>query len=56
MTRGLIFWVIMLILLILAICWHFGVLGAFGPLGLGVVGYILLTLLGWQVFGPPIRG
>lgn len=56
MTRGLIFWVIMLIMLILAICWHFALLGAYGPIGMGVVVYILLVLLGWQVFGPPIRG
>jgi hypothetical protein len=56
MTRGLIFWVIMLVLLILAICWHFAVLGAYGPIGVGVVAYILFVLLGWQVFGAPIRG
>jgi hypothetical protein len=56
MTRGLLFWVIMIILLILALCWHFAVLGAYGPIGVGVVGYILFGLLGWQVFGPPVRG
>jgi predicted membrane channel-forming protein YqfA (hemolysin III family) len=56
MTRGLIFWVIMLIMLILAICWHFALLGPYGPASMGVVSYILFVLLGWQVFGPPIRG
>ena len=56
MTRGLIFWVIMIILLIVGGLFYFGTLGAFGPLGLGIVAYILFGLLGWQVFGPPIRG
>lgn len=56
MTRGLIFWVIMLIMLILAIAWHFAILGPYGGISMGVVGYLLFALLGWQVFGPPIRG
>jgi hypothetical protein len=56
MTRGLMFWVIMLILLVLAICWHFALLGAYGPIGVGVVAYFLFLLLGWQVFGAPVRG
>ena len=56
MTRGLIFWVIMLILLIVGVLWHFGTLGMFGPIGFGGIAYILFALLGWQVFGPPIRG
>jgi hypothetical protein len=56
MTRGFIFWIIMLILLIVGVLWHFGTLGMFGPIGFGGIAYILFGLLGWQVFGPPVRG
>jgi hypothetical protein len=45
-----------LIWLILSIAGHMGVLGAYGALGGAVILFILLVLLGWQVFGPPIRG
>jgi hypothetical protein len=57
MTRGLIFWVIMLVWLVFGIVWHFGVIaGAYAPLGGVLLLFILFALLGWQVFGPPIKG
>jgi len=58
MTRGLIFWVIMLL-------WFLAILGAFfGPpqyqayiaVGSTVLHFVLFALLGWQVFGPAIKG
>lgn len=61
MTRGLIFWVLMLIWFV------FGLLIAFAPSTLGsyahvgsgantLLLFILFVLLGWQVYGPPVRG
>jgi len=57
MTRGLVFWVLMLVWLVFGILWHVGVIsGAYAPLGSVVLLFILFALLGWQVFGPPIKG
>jgi hypothetical protein len=60
MSKGLAFWIIMLILLIFGI-WT----GYMTPvvangyahyyLGMSAVTYVLLFLLGWQVFGFPIQ-
>lgn len=55
MTKGLAFWVIMIIWLIFAIVWHFGLVGGFGPIGAMAIVFVLFCLLGWQVFGAPIR-
>ena len=61
MTRGLIFWVLMLIwftfgmLLFLAP----GTLGEYARVGMGantLLLFVLFLLLGWQVYGPPVRG
>ena len=60
MTRGLIFWVLMLIWCV------FGILG-FSGLATGsyhnvvaggsfVLDFVLFLLLGWQVYGPPVHG
>jgi len=47
----------MLVWLVFGILWHFGwVGGTTGPLGIVVLLFILLALLGWQVFGAPIKG
>jgi hypothetical protein len=57
MTRGLIFWVLMLIWLVFGIIWQFGVIPAsFGLAGGAFLLFVLFFLLGWQVFGPPVRG
>lgn len=57
MTRGLVFWVLMLVWFVFGIVWHFGVIGApYGVLGGVLLVFILFALLGWQVFGPPIHG
>jgi hypothetical protein len=56
MTRGLAFWVLMIIWLVFGIVWHFGLItGGYGPLGGVLLLFILFALLGWQVFGAPIR-
>jgi hypothetical protein len=57
MSLGLAFWIIMLLWFLLGLAWHFGVMtGIYGPLGFSVVLFLLLGLLGWKVFGPPLHG
>ena len=57
MTRGLVFWILMLIWFVFGIVWHFGLIGGgYGILGGALLVFILFALLGWQVFGPPIHG
>lgn len=61
MTRGLIFWVLMLIWFVFALVLNFGgvTLGGYAHAGEGVntfLLFILFVLLGWQVYGPPVHG
>jgi hypothetical protein len=55
MTRGLAYWVLMLIWLIVGIVWHFGLIGGYGAFGFALIPFLLFALVGWQVFGPPLR-
>jgi len=53
MSRGLLFWVLMLLWLV------FGVWAAWPSyvvLGGGLIVFLLFLLVGWQVFGPPVKG
>lgn len=58
MTRGNIFWFLMLLWLV------FGGLGLFGPgpyarwgiIGFDLLTFILIGLLGWKTYGPAIKG
>ena len=60
MTRGLLFWVIWVVCVLVWLGVNFGGIG--GTVGMsrytggGVIEFILFGLLGWQVFGPVIRG
>ena len=59
MSRGLLFWVIWVICVLIWAGVHFGGIG--GPLvasaaGGGVIEFVLFGLLGWQVFGPVVHG
>jgi hypothetical protein len=57
MSIGLVFWILMLLWFIFALAWHWGTVpAAYGPLGNAVLLFILFLLLGWAVFGQPIRG
>lgn len=55
MPFGLLFWILMLLWLVLeftpVIRTH-----PYGPYGSNLLLFILLLLLGWHDFGPPIRG
>ena len=56
MSLGLAFWIIWLILIAFGIGWQFGVVGIYGPIGGWAIFLLMLTLLGWKVFGPPLKG
>jgi hypothetical protein len=56
MTLGLAFWIIMLIWAVFSLAFHFGyVAGVYGG-GVDILLlFVLFAILGWQIFGPPIR-
>jgi hypothetical protein len=56
MTRGLIFWVLMLIWFVFSLAVFGGLIGRYGVEGGNLLLFILFLLLGWQVYGPPVRG
>ena len=57
MTLGLCYWILMLIWFVFGLVIHFGVgvAGAYGAIGNVLLLFVLFVLLGWQVFGPPLR-
>jgi len=58
MSKGLLFWVIWIICVLVWAGMNFGGFGGaqVGHLaGGGVIEFILFGLLGWQVFGPPVQ-
>jgi hypothetical protein len=57
MTRGLIFWIIMLLWLLFMLAIFGGFVGGVYAAGGGaLLHFILFALLGWNVYGPPVRG
>lgn len=58
MTRGTLFWIIWLALLIvgIAVYWPTGGSTHYWALGYPIANFFLLGLLGWQVFGAAIKG
>jgi hypothetical protein len=60
MSLALIFWVLMLLWVVAGLWWHLAANVAtppfvYAPLGLHLFLFILLLLLGWGIFGAPIR-
>lgn len=56
MGIGLVFWILMLIWLVFGFAWHWGAVpGTYGPWGHSLLLFVLLLLLGWAAFGPPIH-
>jgi hypothetical protein len=53
MPLGLAFWIIMLVCLVF---WTWQSWGNHLYLGGGFVIFILLAIIGWKVFGPPLQG
>ena len=56
MTRGLAFWILMLLWVVFWFAWHSALYATITIWGVALVPFLLLSLLGWQVFGPPLRG
>jgi hypothetical protein len=58
MKIGLLFWILMLLWLVFGV-WMYWPAGsgtlAYGPVGGGVLLLVLVGLLGWKVFGPPLQ-
>lgn len=54
MTLALVFWILMLLWLVTLVWWHWPANGAAFEPGNGFL-FILLLVLGWAVFGAPIR-
>ncbi len=59
MNIGTLFWVLMILWLIfgLFVFWPTSTVGvvAYGPIGVNVLLWVLLGLLGWKAFGPMLR-
>jgi hypothetical protein len=56
MTLGLAYWILMLIWFVFGLLVHFAfVAGTYGFVGGTVLLFVLFVLLGWQVFGAPLR-
>lgn len=54
MSMGLMYWILMLIWLVFGLWWHWP---SWQPwIGGNLLLFVLLLLLGWRVFGPPIHG
>ena len=53
MTRGLVFWILMLLWLVFGLWVSYPSMYLIGG---SLMLFLLLVLLGWQVFGPPIHG
>jgi hypothetical protein len=56
MPKGILFWVIWLLVLFASIGGYFWA-GGFSPIfgGVGLLVWVVIALIGWQVFGPPIQ-
>lgn len=57
MGMGLIFWILMLLWLVFGfVMWRSpATIGPYGPWGNSLLLFILLLLLGWSVFGAPVK-
>jgi len=56
MTLGLVFWILMLLWLVFGAWGYRAGVGDWVPVGGNLLLFILLVILGWKNFGPPIHG
>lgn len=56
MSFALCFWIGMFMWLVFGLWSNWPAAGNFRPMGGTLLLFILLVLLGWKVFGPPIHG
>ncbi len=56
MSRGLLFWILMILWVVLSVWWSWPAAGApYYSLSLPLLLFVLLALLGWKVFGPVLK-
>jgi hypothetical protein len=57
MTLGLCYWILMLIWFVFGLLVHFGpvLTPAYGAVVNVLLLFVLFLILGWQIFGPPLR-
>ena len=56
MTKGIVFWMLMILWMLFGLLTHFHVITwPHGPFISGLLLWVLLGLLGWQVFWPMIK-
>jgi hypothetical protein len=60
MQKGLLFWVLMLLWLVVGL-WAYwpaggGTAVTYGPVGVNLILFVLIAILGWKAFGPPVQG
>lgn len=55
MSRGLLFWILMIFWFIWGLANYFGEGWRYYPVANLILFFILFTLLGWKVFGPPLH-
>jgi hypothetical protein len=61
MSRAFVFWFLMLLWLLFGLWWYWPPAAAVGLAGYGGLGvpllvFLLFAVLGWQVFGSPVKG
>jgi hypothetical protein len=56
MTKRLAFWILMLLWLVFGAAWHLALLGPVAVWGAALIPFLLILLIGWHVFGPPVQG
>jgi len=56
MSLGAAGWVIWIVYVVFVLLSHFGVIGGpYAAMGGGLILFVLVSMLMWQVWGPPIR-
>ena len=57
MSKGLLFWMLMILMLIFGAVMYWPMLSNGRPWGIGypILGWVVVALLGWQVFGGAVK-
>lgn len=55
MSLGLAFWILMLVWAVFGVLGHLGIGGVYVAGGGTILFFVLFALLGWQIFGSPLR-
>jgi ABC-type polysaccharide/polyol phosphate export permease len=55
MPLAILFWMIMILWAIFGFWWHYAPEQPWGRVGHSFLTFVLLGILGWQVFGPAVK-